>query len=129
MAIHGREANIRLALVTNGASTSQRWKIDRFNLEHHFDHIQIEEEAGFGKPDPRAYHHAMETLETEAASTWMIGDNYHWEVEAPQDHGIFAIWYNPTNLDVPEDAARDPNHAVEHHDAIIDLFEASRRER
>ena len=125
---HLRSANIRLALVTNGASTSQRWKIEQFNLEPYFDHIQIEEEAGFGKPDPRAYQHALASLDADASNTWMIGDNYTWEVEAPQDHGIFAIWHNPTQLDVPNDAKRQPNHAIEHLNEIVDLFEISRRQ-
>ena len=33
----------------------QRGKIDRFDLARRFDHIQIEGEHGFGKPEERAY--------------------------------------------------------------------------
>src|SRR5579871_6690467 len=35
-----REAGVKLALVTNGASEFQRAKIERFDLEHRFHHIQ-----------------------------------------------------------------------------------------
>ena len=58
---------IRLALVTNGAAETQRAKIARFALAHRFDHIQIEGEHGFGKPEERAYHHAMDALGVAAA--------------------------------------------------------------
>jgi putative hydrolase of the HAD superfamily len=51
---------VKLALVTNGAAGIQRAKIERFALAHGFDHIQIEGEHGFGKPDERAYQHAMQ---------------------------------------------------------------------
>jgi putative hydrolase of the HAD superfamily len=50
---------VKLALVTNGAAGTQRAKVERFALTHRFDHIQIEGEHGFGKPDERAYRHAM----------------------------------------------------------------------
>ena len=48
---------IKLALVTNGAADMQRAKVERFALGHRFDHIQIEGEHGFGKPEERAYLH------------------------------------------------------------------------
>ena len=49
-----KELGVRLALVTNGASGPQRAKVIRFALEERFDHIQIEGEHGFGKPEERA---------------------------------------------------------------------------
>jgi putative hydrolase of the HAD superfamily len=66
---------VKLALVTNGAADTQRAKVERFALAHRFDHIQIEGEHGFGKPEERAYLHAMEALGVTAPDTWMIGDN------------------------------------------------------
>jgi FMN phosphatase YigB (HAD superfamily) len=63
----------------------------RFADEHRFDHIQIEGEHGFGKPEERAYTHAMETLGVGPHETWMVGDNLEWEIMAPQRLGIYAI--------------------------------------
>ena len=83
---------VKLALVTNGAADTQRAKVERFALAHRFDHIQIEGEHGFGKPEERAYLHAMEALGVTAPDTWMIGDNLEWEIEVPQRLGIYAIW-------------------------------------
>ena len=79
-----KQRGVLLALVTNGAGDTQRAKVERFELAHRFDHIQIEGECGFGKPEERAYLHAMEALEVKPDETWMVGDNLEWEVAAPQ---------------------------------------------
>jgi putative hydrolase of the HAD superfamily len=103
---------VRLALVTNGASAIQRAKIERFALEHRFDHIQIEGEHGFGKPEERAYLHAMEALGVTASETWMIGDNLEWEVEAPQRLGIYAIWIDVHGEGLPEGSTVRPDRII-----------------
>ena len=90
-----RHNKVKLALVTNGTSTAQRKKINKFDLKNHFDHIQIEGEAGIGKPELEAYKKALTALEVNASETWMVGDNLEWEVIAPQKLGIFSIWRDP----------------------------------
>ena len=102
-----------LALVTNGAAELQRAKIDRFDLARRFHHIQIEGEHGFGKPEERAYRHAMTTLGVAAAETWMVGDNLEWEVAAPQRLGIHAIWYDPAGEGVPPGSTAKPDRIVQ----------------
>ena len=67
-----KQLGVRLALVTNGAAEPQRAKVIRFALEERFDHIQIEGEHGFGKPEVRAYTHAMEALGVAPQETWMV---------------------------------------------------------
>jgi putative hydrolase of the HAD superfamily len=103
---------VKLALVTNGAAGIQRAKVERFALTHRFDHIQIEGEHGFGKPDERAYRHAMQALGVTAAETWMIGDNLEWEVEAPQRLGIYAIWIDVHGQGLPENSPIQPDRII-----------------
>jgi len=107
-----RTNGVKLALITNGAGEDQRAKIERFDLVRRFHHIQIEGEHGFGKPEPRAYRHAMETLGVQAHETWMVGDNLEWEVIAPQKLGIHAIWYDPHGSGVPEGSVAKPDRIV-----------------
>ena len=57
-----KRLGVRLGLVTNGAAEPQRAKVIRFALEERFDHVQIEGEHGFGKPEERAYIHALDAL-------------------------------------------------------------------
>ena len=103
---------VRLALVTNGAADTQRAKVERFELAHRFDHIQIEGEHGFGKPEERAYHHAMEALGVTARDTWMVGDNLEWEVEVPQRLGIYAIWIDVHGNGLPEGSTVRPDRII-----------------
>lgn len=107
-----RDAGVRLALVTNGAAATQREKIVRFELTHRFDHIQIEGEFGRGKPDLDVYRHALERLQVTPDEAWMVGDNYEWEVEAPQQLGMCGIWYDPFEAGVPAHARQQPTRII-----------------
>jgi putative hydrolase of the HAD superfamily len=103
---------VKLALVTNGAAEPQRAKVERFALTHRFDHIQIEGEHGFGKPDERAYLHAMQALDVTAPETWMIGDNLEWEIEVPQRLGIYAIWIDAHGEGLPAGTSIKPDRII-----------------
>ena len=104
---------IKLALVTNGASEAQRAKINKFDLEQYFLHVQIEGEAGVGKPELKAYEIAMEKLNVLATETWMVGDNIDWEVIAPQKLGIFSIWRDPRGYGIlPEGTLAKPDRII-----------------
>jgi putative hydrolase of the HAD superfamily len=103
---------VKLALVTNGAADTQRAKVERFELSHRFHHIQIEGEHGFGKPEERAYLHAMQTLGVGPGDTWMIGDNLEWEIEAPQRLGIYSIWMDVHGDGLPEGSTVKPDRII-----------------
>ena len=103
---------VKLALVTNGAADTQRAKVERFELAHRFHHIQIEGEHGFGKPEERAYMHAMDALGVTAEDTWMIGDNLEWEVVTPQRLGIYSIWIDVHGDGLPEGSIVKPDRII-----------------
>lgn len=109
---HYRERGVRLCLITNGAAATQRAKVERFGLAGHFDHIQIEGEHGFGKPEERAYRHAMASLGVGPGDTWMVGDNLEWEVAAPQRLGIFGVWHDHAGAGVPEGSTVVPDRII-----------------
>ena len=81
-----------MALVTNGSTSDQRGKIDRFALERYFDHIQIEGEFGVGKPHEPVYRATLDALGVAAEEAWFVGDNLEWDVAAPQRLGMRAAW-------------------------------------
>jgi putative hydrolase of the HAD superfamily len=107
-----KEMGVRLALVTNGAAAAQRRKVERFALAHRFDHIQIEGEHGFGKPEEEAYRHALRALGVGPRDAWMIGDNLEWEVVAPQRLGIYAIWYDGYGAGLPAGSPIRPDRII-----------------
>lgn len=103
---------IRLGLVTNGASSAQRAKIERFQLAEYFEHIFIEGEMGMGKPDVRVFKHVLDTFGIEAQEAWMVGDNLIWDVAAPQQLGIFSVWIDPTGNGTPPSSIVRPDLIV-----------------
>jgi putative hydrolase of the HAD superfamily len=107
-----KELGVKLALITNGAAAPQRRKVERFALAHRFDHIQIEGEHGFGKPEEQAYRHALAALGVDASDAWMVGDNLEWEVVAPQRLGIYAIWYDGHGVGLPADSPIRPDRII-----------------
>ena len=107
-----KDRGVKLALITNGAAEPQRAKVVRFALEHRFDHIQIEGEHGFGKPEERAYTHAMEVLGVGPHETWMVGDNLEGEVVGPQRLGIHAIWHDGYGVGLPPGSPIKPDRII-----------------
>lgn len=107
-----REHGVKLALVTNGSGETQRAKLARFNLEVHFHHVQIEGEHGFGKPEERAYRHALARLGAEPADAWMVGDNLEWEVAAPQRLGLFSVWHDHAGAGLPPRSTVRPDRII-----------------
>ena len=116
-----RDLGIRLALITNGSSATQRAKIERFALAAYFDHIQIEGEMGFGKPEEQAYRHAMAALGAEPHETWIVGDHLEWEVAAPQRLGLHAVWCDAFGRGLPEGTTIRPDRIVR---SLIELLPA-----
>ena len=107
-----RSRGIALAMITNGASATQRAKIERFHLAPYFDHILVEGELGFGKPEPEVYLKAMAALRSSPADTWCVGDNLEWEVAAPQRLGIYSVWVDPTGAGPPPGSPVRPDRTV-----------------
>lgn len=69
-----RAARLPLVLVTNGASDTQREKLEVLGITGWFDAIVISGEVGTAKPDPSVFLLALERLGLEAESTWHVGD-------------------------------------------------------
>jgi putative hydrolase of the HAD superfamily len=59
---NAKRSGFKLALITNGQSSDQRKKIERFNLEPYFDHIMIEGELNYGKPEKKFYIELLQRL-------------------------------------------------------------------
>jgi HAD superfamily hydrolase (TIGR01509 family) len=98
-----------MILLTNGESSMQRAKIERFRLTGYFHSILIESEAGFGKPDPRAHRAALAALGVEPQSAWMIGDDWECDIGPAGALGMRTAWIcdgadaagKPADLTIP----------------------------
>ncbi len=94
-----RRRGIKLGLVTNGASDTQRAKINKYNLAPLFDYILIEGEFEYGKPDERVFRHVLGKLNVEPARAWMVGDNLEFDIAPCRSLGIFSLWVNGSTDD------------------------------
>jgi putative hydrolase of the HAD superfamily len=97
--------NVALALLTNGEAKKQRNKIKRFNLGRFFTSILIEGELGFGKPDEAVYTQALDELGLAPEDVWAVGDHLEWDVQGPQNLGIFSIWNDYGKKGLPDSSA------------------------
>ena len=107
-----KAAGIRMALLTNGSSESQRGKIHKHGLAEFFDHIQIEGEYGIGKPDERAFRNALNALGVSPSDTWMVGDNLDFDVHAAQQLGIHAVWIDVPGNGLPDGTTVRPDRTI-----------------
>jgi putative hydrolase of the HAD superfamily len=107
-----RAAVPRLALLTNGAAGAQRAKLERFDLARHFDHVQIEGAAGFGKPSPRAFEHALAVLGATCERAVMVGNDFEFDVLGATRAGLAAVWIDVEGTDLPPQPAPRPFRAV-----------------
>ncbi len=115
-----RTLGLKLALLTNGDSYSQRYKIDKFKLEKYCDLILVEGELGFGKPDPRVYEKALCDLCLLPMDVWMIGDNLEWDIASPQKLGIFSVWVDFRHQGLPKGSEVRPDRIINN---IAELLE------
>ena len=87
-----RQSGAHMVLLTNGESSLQRAKIERFRLAEFFESILIESETGIGKPDPRAHRAALAALGAEPCSAWMIGDDWECDIAPAKSLEMRAAW-------------------------------------
>jgi putative hydrolase of the HAD superfamily len=83
-----------LGLITNGASSLQRAKIDALGLETHMDVIVIAGEAGVSKPEAAIFEAALREADCAAAQAAMVGDLLDRDILGAMNAGLLPIWIN-----------------------------------
>jgi putative hydrolase of the HAD superfamily len=85
---------LRLALITNGASDTQRDKLQALGIETSFDVIVISGEVGIAKPDAYPFELALSQLALPPERVWHIGDNLVTDVSGAKAASLRAVWVN-----------------------------------
>ncbi|MEO8540729.1 MAG: HAD family hydrolase [bacterium] len=109
-----RAAGFLVGLITNGPAEMQRYKINRFDLERHFDVIVIEGEFGHGKPHPEVFRHAMASVGSKPEESWHIGDNLYADIGGCQAAGMHGVWIHRDRMELKEDAGHIPDRVLAH---------------
>jgi putative hydrolase of the HAD superfamily len=99
-----RREGKRLGLVTNGFAETHYDKIALLRLRELFDGIFIADEVGMVKPDPQIFIHACESLGSSPGRAAMVGDRYERDIRGGAEAGLFTVWVNVRNEQVPPGA-------------------------
>ena len=102
------DGRTRLALITNGASDTQRAALRALDLERRFDAVVISGEVGVAKPDPAAFQLVCGELGTDPAATWHVGDNLITDIAGAKAAGLVAVWLNRRRM-VPPSGLIEPD--------------------
>jgi len=91
-----KTAGAALALVTNGASDTQRDKLRILGIEDWFDAVVISGEVGLAKPDAGIFGVALDELAVDSRDVWHVGDSLTADVAGAKAADLTAGWLNRT---------------------------------
>ena len=87
-----RGAGIRIGLLTNGAASLQREKIETSGLGLFFDAAVVSGEIGTGKPEPEIFHHLLGRLGVSPGETLMVGNSLARDIVGAKRAGLATCW-------------------------------------
>jgi HAD superfamily hydrolase (TIGR01549 family) len=100
------EAELPVALVTNGSSDIQRDKLRVLGIEDVFDAVVVSGELGVAKPDPAPFHKAAAELSVEPDNVWHVGDSLTTDVAGARAAGLVAVWLNRACMPASDEQPR-----------------------
>jgi putative hydrolase of the HAD superfamily len=92
-------------------------------LARFFDHVQIEGEAGVGKPERHAYERALARVAVEPDAALMVGDSFEMDVLGALGAGLHAAWVDVKRQGRPPGEAPRPFHTVSDLRELIELLD------
>ncbi len=87
-----QRAGIRIGLLTNGAASLQREKIEASGLGLFFDAAVVSGEIGTGKPEPAIFHHLLDRLGVAAGESLMVGNSLARDIVGGKRAGLHTCW-------------------------------------
>jgi putative hydrolase of the HAD superfamily len=100
-----RDRGKKLGMVTNGLSETHREKIVLLRISEFFDAVFLADEVGMVKPDPLLFAHACRTLGSAPSHSAMVGDRYDRDIRGALEAGLFTVWLNVRDEELPAGAA------------------------
>ena len=82
----------KVGILTNGASESQRNKLNKLGIQQQAHVICISEETGIGKPHAAAFNNICQQLDCDISNCLMVGDSWHNDIAPAQTLGLATYW-------------------------------------
>lgn len=96
-----RDAGVRIGLLTNGAASLQREKIETSGLGMYFDAAVVSGEIGTGKPEPAIFRHLLDRLGVAPGEALMVGNSLARDIVGGKRAGLRTCWLALEGEDEP----------------------------
>ncbi len=93
---------VRVGLVTNGAESVQRIKLEAVGVADRFDPLLISGDQGVRKPDPVIFAAALHDAGIGAAAAWYVGDNLWHDVKPANEAGLRTAWIHRQPIELED---------------------------
>lgn len=91
--LKGVRGKMKIALVSNGVSATQRGRLSVCEFTHLLDAVVISEEIGVSKPNPEIVYKALDMLGcTDKREAVFLGDSHSADIAAAHNAGVDSIW-------------------------------------
>ncbi len=98
-----KAAGFRTVILTNGTVDPQRHKVERHRLHLMVDGVVVTEEIGHHKPDPRAFHAALNLVQGRPREAAMVGDTLDFDIAGALASGFQrAVWITGRRFQHPD---------------------------
>lgn len=110
----------KLAILSNGDSTSQHNKITQVNIEDFFDEVVVTGDIGVHKPNKEAFEYVLNKLNVKNDECLMIGDVFSSDILGAINTNITPVWIT---LDDEIPAYHYDGYRIRHLDEIFEILE------
>jgi putative hydrolase of the HAD superfamily len=86
----------KIYIITNGFDDVQWTKLKSSGLGRFVHDMYTSESAGFRKPSPEIFEHALEETSARPHQSVMIGDNPVTDIEGAEKAGIYSVLFDPS---------------------------------
>jgi putative hydrolase of the HAD superfamily len=90
-----------MALITNGPTDAQWFKIGKFGLDKVFDVVLVSGQIGIAKPDPGIFYVAMSGIHSEHSNTVMVGNSLEHDFQGAINARCRFVWANHLRAPLP----------------------------
>lgn len=90
-----KSQNIKVGIITNGYTETQKKRIKHSELFPYIDSITISEETGFRKPQPQIFEIALNNYNgIRKQEVLMVGDNLNADIYGANQFGFDSCWFH-----------------------------------
>ena len=115
-----KEANYKLAILSNGTPGLLNQLVKSNDLENMFDDIFSIEEVGIYKPDSKVYDIPIKKYRVQKNQIFFLSANT-WDVSGAGNYGYNSVWVN-RNKNIFDNLDYKPSHKIKSLDQLLEII-------